>query len=52
MTGGTLRWATEADAREVAVVHVDSWRAAYANLIPSEVLAALSVEQRTAGWTR
>ncbi len=52
MTGGTLRWATEADARAVAIVHVDSWRAAYAGLIPSEVLAALSVEQRTAGWTR
>lgn len=33
-------------------MHVDSWRAAYAGLIPSEVLTALSVEQRTAGWTR
>ncbi|WP_371030805.1 N-acetyltransferase family protein [Pseudoclavibacter sp. JSM 162008] len=52
MTGSTLRWATEADARGVAVVHVHSWRAAYAGLIPADVLAGLSVEQRTEGWTR
>ncbi|MBS3178805.1 MULTISPECIES: GNAT family N-acetyltransferase [unclassified Pseudoclavibacter] len=52
MRGSTLRWATEADARGVAVVHVDSWRAAYAGLIPAEVLAGLSVEQRSEVWKR
>ncbi|WP_181064240.1 hypothetical protein [Pseudoclavibacter sp. AY1F1] len=34
MTGSTLRWATEADARSVAVAHLDSWRAACVGLIP------------------
>ena len=46
-----LRWATVADAEGVAVVHVDSWRAAYAGLIDQAVLDGQSVEKRTAMWS-
>ncbi len=40
------------DAWAVARVHVDSWRSAYAGLLPDELLAGLSVEQRAEAWTR
>ncbi|MFB4348648.1 GNAT family N-acetyltransferase [Microbacterium sp. CR_7] len=46
-----IRDATVADARGVAVVHVDSWRAAYVGLIDQAVLDRQSVEARTAMWS-
>jgi GNAT superfamily N-acetyltransferase len=39
-----------ADADELARVHVETWRAAYAHALPAEALAALSVEERAALW--
>lgn len=45
-----IRWATVEDANGVAVVHVDSWRSAYAGLIDQAVLDGQSVEKRTAMW--
>ena len=45
-----VRAARAADARAVAVVHVDSWRAAYPGLVPDEFLAQMSVDQREAMW--
>ena len=36
----------------VARVHVDSWRGAYVDLLPRAVLDGLSVDRRTAAWTR
>lgn len=51
--GGTvLRDAVESDAREIARVHVASWRAAYPGLVPDHVLAGLSVDRRAEGWER
>ncbi|MHA7284565.1 GNAT family N-acetyltransferase [Arthrobacter sp. TMS2-4] len=47
-----IRWATLDDARGVAVVHVDTWRAAYRGLLAAEVLDALRIDQRAAGWSR
>jgi len=47
-----IRDATPADAESVARVHVDSWRAAYATLLPPAVLDGLSVAQRTRIWRR
>jgi GNAT superfamily N-acetyltransferase len=47
-----VRDATDDDARAVAEVHVASWHAAYAGLIPADVLAELSVEERAAMWRR
>ncbi|GAA4676645.1 GNAT family N-acetyltransferase [Frondihabitans cladoniiphilus] len=52
MGEATIRWAAVDDARGVAVVHVETWRAAYAGLIDDAVLAGLDVDRRTAGWTR
>ncbi|HXF82119.1 MAG TPA: GNAT family N-acetyltransferase [bacterium] len=46
----TLRSATAADAVGIAHVHVETWRTAYRGILPAELLAALSVERRAAGW--
>jgi L-amino acid N-acyltransferase YncA len=38
------------DARAVAEIHVDSWRASYASIVPADYLASLSVERRKTMW--
>jgi len=43
----TIRAATLADARAMAQIHVDGWRAAYRGQMPDALLDSLSVEQRT-----
>jgi ribosomal protein S18 acetylase RimI-like enzyme len=45
-----LREATREDADALARVHIDSWRSAYAGLLPSELLAALDVTKRADAW--
>ncbi len=50
MSAIEIRPATAADASAIATVHVASWREAYEGLVPAEVLAELSVEQRTERW--
>jgi ribosomal protein S18 acetylase RimI-like enzyme len=42
--------ATIEDARTVAEIHVATWRAAYAGILPAKFLAELSVERREAYW--
>jgi ribosomal protein S18 acetylase RimI-like enzyme len=42
--------ATLGDALGIASVQVRSWQAAYVNILSSEFLAGLSIEQRTARW--
>lgn len=42
-----IRNATEQDAPGIARVHVDSWRATYKEILPSEFLASISYEKRT-----
>jgi ribosomal protein S18 acetylase RimI-like enzyme len=42
--------ASPEDLHAVAAVHVASWQAAYAGIVPSEYLANLSVQQREAWW--
>lgn len=44
----TIRSATVADAYPISLVHVRSWRHAYAGIMPEDVLAALDVDQ----WAR
>ena len=39
-----------ADADELARVHVETWRVAYAHAFPADRLAALSIEDRAALW--
>jgi GNAT superfamily N-acetyltransferase len=45
-----IRPATPADAEAIARVHVQSWREAYAGIVPDPVLETLSVERRTMMW--
>lgn len=44
-----VRVATPADAAAIARIQVEAWRAAYAGIIPSRQLAAMSATER-AGW--
>ena len=45
-----IRPATADDAEAIARVHVKSWREAYHDHLPADVLADLSVERRAALW--
>lgn len=40
------RQATADDADEIARVHVESWRASFAGIVPQEILDTMSVERR------
>jgi GNAT superfamily N-acetyltransferase len=46
----SVRIATERDARQIAEVHVQTWRVAYRGLVPDDYLDALSVDQRAETW--
>ncbi|ATY16216.1 N-acetyltransferase [Amycolatopsis sp. AA4] len=46
-----IRPATPEDAAAIATVHVGSWQAAYAGLLPDAFLSALSIEKRTHFWS-
>ncbi len=45
-----IRRAQPADAEAVAEVHVRTWQAAYAGLLPAEILDALDPQERAATW--
>ncbi len=45
-----VREATVADAAGIAVVHVEAWRSAYADIVPAAFLAELSVAARAEAW--
>lgn len=47
-----IRPATVADAPAIGEIHVASWQAAYAGLMPDDFLARLSAEPRAASWAR
>ncbi len=47
----TVRAADVDDAAAIARVHVESWREAYAGIVPPEHLSTLDVDERTARWT-
>lgn len=47
-----IRPATTSDATEIARIHVEAWRVAYAGHMPEDFLAGLSVENRRRGWER
>lgn len=53
--GGTpaeirIREATAMDAAAMARIHVETWRSAYAGVLPQAYLVRLSVAERTAAW--
>lgn len=45
-----IREAVPDDIPGIARVHVDTWRTAYAGIVPAEHLAGMSYEQREARW--
>jgi GNAT superfamily N-acetyltransferase len=45
-----IRAAEQQDAEEIALVHVESWRAAYRGLLPQHLLDGLSVQSRADSW--
>jgi len=48
----SIRSADRLDAGNIARVHVESWRESYAEILPADFLAALSVDQREENWLR
>lgn len=51
-TPPVIRPATTDDAAEIARIHVEAWRAAYAGHMPDEFLRGLSVVDRRQAWER
>lgn len=47
-----LRAAAPADAAALGVLHVETWRAAYAGMLPDNYLSGLSVPERQRFWAR
>ncbi len=45
-----IRSARLEDARRLAEIHVETWRATYPGVMPPEVLDGLSVESRERNW--
>ena len=52
MSALTIRHATADDARAIAEVRVDAWRATYKGMIPDTYLASMSVDASAALWQR
>lgn len=50
MSDAVVRVATAGDAGAIARVHVSSWRAAYAGIVPDRVLARLDEARRAEQW--
>lgn len=46
----SIRYAKVADAAGIAHVHVESWRTAYADILPSSYLDGLNADDRTVLW--
>lgn len=47
-----LRTATREDTDEIARIYVDTWRAAYTDILPAKFLAQMDVERQAKGWRR
>ncbi|HLJ30121.1 MAG TPA: GNAT family N-acetyltransferase [Candidatus Angelobacter sp.] len=45
-----IRSATPVDARAIATIHVEAWRAAYRGIVPDEYLDSLSIDGRESAW--
>lgn len=50
MAEATVRPAEPSDAAEIARIQLATWRAAYRDLLPAEVLAALDADEAAATW--
>ncbi len=45
-----IRRATEADANQIAFIHINTWQTIYRGLIPDEILNNLSLTKREQEW--
>jgi len=45
-----IRRAIAGDARGIARVHVETWRSAYAGILPDRVIVQMSVDDKAAAW--
>jgi len=45
-----IRRATPSDAKEIATIHVETWKDAYKGLIPNDYLQSLSVADKAKKW--
>ena len=45
-----IRRAVPGDARGIARVHVETWRSAYAGILPDQVIVQMSVDDKAAAW--
>jgi GNAT superfamily N-acetyltransferase len=45
-----LRDATSADVRQIAELHLASWRAAYRGIVPDAFLSGITIESRIVRW--
>lgn len=52
MTGVRIRPAKRSDAGAIARVHVETWRATYAGLVPDAYLVAMSEQGQTSVWRK
>lgn len=50
MADASVRPAEPRDAAEIARIQLDTWRAAYADLLPAEVLAGLDADEAELTW--
>jgi GNAT superfamily N-acetyltransferase len=50
--GIKVRAATPSDAKEIAYIHVDTWRVAYKDIVPGGYLANLSYAESQEMWRR
>jgi GNAT superfamily N-acetyltransferase len=51
VTDAFVRRAVLDDAEDIGRIHVDSWQAAYAGLVPDSLLAGLSLETAVGRWS-
>src|SRR5262249_38851743 len=45
-----IRRAVAGDARGIARVHVETWRSAYAGILPDRVIVQMSVDDKASAW--
>jgi GNAT superfamily N-acetyltransferase len=50
MADATVRTAQPEDVAEIARVHRDTWRTAYQDIVPTEVLEAIDVDRTATAW--
>lgn len=50
MADATVRTAEQSDAADIARLQLDTWRTAYADLLPAEVLAGLDAGETESTW--